>query len=127
MAGRCGRGGRTHQFHVIEVGPFVGVGVGAEPNFAPPVCDCDARNLHLHPVEGSGEGTSHFGCAEAAGVELALRLAAAAFRCMVPRSDDVFFGLEFRTQLWDKFSTAAPAQRRQYGALFNTARKAYKA
>jgi len=39
----------------------------------------------------------------------------------------MFSGLEFRTDLWDQYSTAAPAQRRQYGALSNTARKAYKA
>jgi len=44
-------------------------------------------------------------------------------RCIVPRRDGVFSGLEFRTNLWDKYSTAAPAQRRQYGALSNTARK----
>lgn len=47
--------------------------------------------------------------------------------CIVPRSDGVFSGLEFRTHLWDKYSTAAPAQLRRYGALSNTARKAYKA
>ena len=47
--------------------------------------------------------------------------------CIVPRRDGVFFGLEFRTHPWDKYATAAPAQRRPYGALSNTARKAYKA
>ena len=29
--------------------------------------------------------------------------------------------------LWDKYATAAPAQQRHYGALSNTARKAYQA
>ena len=48
-------------------------------------------------------------------------------RCIVPRSDGVFSGLEIRTNLWDKYSTAAPVQQRPYGALSNTARKAYKA
>ena len=30
--------------------------------------------------------------------------------CIVPWSDGVFSGLEIRTNLWDKYSTAAPAQ-----------------
>ena len=47
--------------------------------------------------------------------------------CIVPGSDGVFAGLAFRTDLWDKYSTAAPAQQRRYGARSNTARKAYKA
>ncbi|OWP63522.1 hypothetical protein CDA63_08035, partial [Hymenobacter amundsenii] len=33
--------------------------------------------------------------------------------CIVPERDGVFSGLEFRTNLWDKYSTAAPAQLRQ--------------
>ena len=45
-------------------------------------------------------------------------------RCVVPESDGVFFRLEFRTNLRDKYTTAAPAQRRHYGALANTARQA---
>ncbi|MBT2557401.1 hypothetical protein J7E24_06360, partial [Hymenobacter sp. ISL-91] len=47
-------------------------------------------------------------------------------RCIVPERDGVFSGLEFRTNLWDKYSTAAPAQLRQYGPLSNVVRKAYK-
>ena len=37
-----------------------------------------------------------------------------------------FFGLEFRTQLGDKYSTAAPVQLRQCGALSSLIKKAYK-
>ena len=47
-------------------------------------------------------------------------------RCIVPTCDGVFSGLAFRTELWDKYSTAAPAQLRQYGPLSNVVRKAYK-
>ena len=47
-------------------------------------------------------------------------------RCIVPERDGVFSGQEFRTDLWDKYSTAAPAQQRQYGALSNVVSKAYK-
>ena len=116
QAGRCGRGGRAHQFHVVKVGPFAGVGVGAEPDFALPVRDRDARNLYLHPVEGSGEGASYFGCAEAAGVELALRLAAAAFRCVVLRRGGVFLGWNFARI----YGISTPRQRPHNGG--NTAR-----
>ena len=44
-------------------------------------------------------------------------------RCIVLKSDGVFSGLEFRTELWDKYFTAAPAQRRQYGALSKRKRR----
>ena len=47
-------------------------------------------------------------------------------RCIVPTCDGVFSGLAFRTELWDNYSTAAPAQQRQYGLLSNVVRKAYK-
>ena len=47
-------------------------------------------------------------------------------RCIVPERDGVFSGQEFRTNLWDKYSTAAPAQLRPYGLLSNAVRKAYK-
>ena len=30
-------------------------------------------------------------------------------KCIVPKRSSVFFGLEFRTHLWDKYFTAAPA------------------
>ncbi|SHL93491.1 hypothetical protein [Hymenobacter psychrotolerans] len=46
-------------------------------------------------------------------------------RCIVPGCDGVFSGLEFRTTLWDRYSTAAPAQLRQYGLLSSVVRKAY--
>ena len=45
---------------------------------------------------------------------------------IVPERDGVFSGLEFRTDLRDKYSTAAPAQLRQYGPLSNVVRKAYE-
>jgi len=45
---------------------------------------------------------------------------------VVPECDGVFSGLEFRTNLWHKYSTAAPAQLRQYGAQSSVVRKAYK-
>ena len=48
-------------------------------------------------------------------------------RCIVPRCDGVPFDATFRTALWAKYSPAAPAQRRQYGALSSVVRKAYKA
>ena len=47
-------------------------------------------------------------------------------RCMVPTCDGVFSGLAFRTELGDKYATAAPAQLRPYGPLSNVVRKAYK-
>jgi len=47
-------------------------------------------------------------------------------RCIVPGCDGVFFGLKFRTMLWDKYFTVAPAQQRQYGPLSSVVRKAYK-
>ena len=37
------------------------------------------------------------------------------------------FTVELRQHLWDKYFTAAPGQLRQYGALSNKVRKAYKA
>jgi len=39
----------------------------------------------------------------------------------------VVFTAELRQHLWDKYFTAAPGQRRQYGAFSNKVRKAYKA
>lgn len=39
----------------------------------------------------------------------------------------VAFGPEHCALLWDKYSTAAPAQLRQYGALSSVVRKAYRA
>ena len=47
-------------------------------------------------------------------------------RCIVPTCDGVFSGLAFRTELGDKYATAAPAPLRPYGPLSNVVRKAYK-
>ena len=46
--------------------------------------------------------------------------------CTVPGLGTPPFTPELRSNLWDNYHTAAPAQRRQYGALCSKVQKAYK-
>ena len=48
-------------------------------------------------------------------------------RCIIPECDGRFFTTELRQYLWDKYFTAAPAQRRQYDVASSKVRKAHKA
>ena len=45
-------------------------------------------------------------------------------KCKVPRCDGVSFDRSIQQKLWDKYFTAAPAQRRQYDAVSSVVRKA---
>ncbi|WP_199797559.1 NAD(P)-binding protein, partial [Hymenobacter amundsenii] len=51
--------------------------------------------------------------AQEGGITQHIRFGHKVVSCIVPERDGVFSGLEFRTNLWDKYSTAAPAQLRQ--------------